>query len=78
MTRPFNPRHEEGRCRWCGGRLRPYGAGRGIGYSRRFCTIACAIAYAELTLDKGVHWIRRPDAGVDRAVADKVAAGDRA
>lgn len=57
----FNPRHDDGFCRWCGRRLkvhdgRPWGYGGG-----RFDRLRCAELYAALTLDKGVRWIKRGD-----------------
>src|SRR5262245_1732837 len=50
----FDPKHEAGFCRWCGRKVR---ARRDT--SVYFCTVGCAIQYANLTIDKGIRWVAR-------------------
>lgn len=55
----FNPSHDDGRCRWCGGKLKTYD-GKPWGYAYgRFDRLRCAELYASLTLDKGVRWVKK-------------------
>lgn len=62
---PFNPRHEDGWCRWCGHKIPMYGSKPGAGVNtyvtRNFCTGACAARYADLCLEKGHRYVKRPD-----------------
>jgi len=55
----FNPRHDDGYCRWCGRKLKRIDD-RPVGYGvNRFDRLRCAELYAALTLDKDVRWVKR-------------------